>query len=199
MAVIIETLSTPRLRILRLDESHADAVAAFQRRNREHLASTSPVRASTFFEAEHWRRLARARTAPMDELGAVLWLLQPVADQESGPIIGTVQLSNIVRGSFWACHLGYALDHAHVGRGLMTEGLRAVLDHAFEIIGLHRVMANYIPNNERSGAVLERLGFVREGLARDYLFIDGRWQDHVLTALVNPRPRDPPARPPPRG
>ena len=47
-------------------------------------------------------------------------------------------------------------------------------------------MANYRPENDRSRKLLERLGFVREGLARDYLFIDGAWRDHVLTALTNP-------------
>jgi ribosomal-protein-alanine N-acetyltransferase len=48
-------------------------------------------------------------------------------------------------------------------------------------------MANYRPENERSARVLERLGFEREGLAREYLFIDGAWRDHVLTSLLNPR------------
>jgi ribosomal-protein-alanine N-acetyltransferase len=46
-------------------------------------------------------------------------------------------------------------------------------------------MANYVPTNERSGRLLRRLGFVVEGYARDYLFIGGRFQDHVLTALTN--------------
>jgi len=43
-----------------------------------------------------------------------------------------------------------------------------------------------VPHNARSGRLLERLGFVNEGLAKDYLFIDGAWRDHVLTARLNP-------------
>ena len=59
-------------------------------------------------------------------------------------------------------------------------------------------MANYIPHNERSGRLLRRLGFMVEGYARDYLFINGAWRDHILTALTNPNPRPPPpARPAP--
>lgn len=50
---------------------------------------------------------------------------------------------------------------------------------------MHRIMANYMPHNQRSGALLARLGFEREGYAKDYLLIDGKWQDHVLTALTN--------------
>ena len=82
--------------------------------------------------------------------------------------------------------LGYAIDQAHEGRGLMREALEATIEHAFTVLRLHRIQANYVPENERSGRLLERLGFRREGLAKDYLFIDGRWRDHVLTARLNP-------------
>jgi ribosomal-protein-alanine N-acetyltransferase len=57
----------------------------------------------------------------------------------------------------------------------------------FDTQNLHRIMANYIPGNERSARLLERLGFEREGYAKAYLNIAGRWQDHVMTALVNSR------------
>ena len=56
----------------------------------------------------------------------------------------------------------------------------------FDDYGLHRVMANHMPHNDRSSRVLERCGFVREGFAKAYLKIAGRWEDHVLTALVKP-------------
>jgi ribosomal-protein-alanine N-acetyltransferase len=82
--------------------------------------------------------------------------------------------------------LGYAIDAAHEGRGLMREALQATIEYVFDVLRLHRIQANYVPENRRSGALLERLGFVREGLARDYLFINGAWRDHVLTARLNP-------------
>jgi [ribosomal protein S5]-alanine N-acetyltransferase len=83
--------------------------------------------------------------------------------------------------------LGYSIDAAHEGRGLMREALDAVLTDAFgPRVGLHRVQANVRPENTRSLALLERLGFEREGLAREYLFIDGAWRDHVMTALRAP-------------
>jgi ribosomal-protein-alanine N-acetyltransferase len=68
----------------------------------------------------------------------------------------------------------------------MTEALGAVILYAFSDLRLHRLQANYLPRNERSARVLRRLGFVVEGVARDYLRIDGRWEDHVLTGLTNP-------------
>ena len=61
-----------------------------------------------------------------------------------------------------------------------------MVQYSFHDLNLHRVMANYVPENERSGKLLERLGFVREGVAREYLRIAGQWRDHVLTARINP-------------
>src|SRR3546814_9602763 len=87
--------------------------------------------------------------------------------------------------------MGYQIDAECEGRGLMTEALRLAIDFMFARFGLHRIMANYIPDNHRSGRVLERLGFEKEGYARNYLFIDGAWRDHVLTALINPHPAAP--------
>jgi ribosomal-protein-alanine N-acetyltransferase len=69
----------------------------------------------------------------------------------------------------------------------MAEALQSVLGFAFGSLELHRVMANHVPGNDRSARLLERLGFEREGYAKAYLHLDGRWQDHVLTALTNDR------------
>jgi ribosomal-protein-alanine N-acetyltransferase len=102
--------------------------------------------------------------------------------------LGTIAFTQIARGPFQSCMLGYALAREAQGRGLMHEGLRAAIDHVFGAMRLHRIQANYVPTNERSGRVLRRLGFAVEGYARDYLFIGGAWRDHILTALINPNP-----------
>ena len=67
----------------------------------------------------------------------------------------------------------------------MFEAVQCGLKFAFDEMNIHRVMANYMPTNKRSGALLRRLGFTEEGFARDYLFLNGRWCDHVMMALVN--------------
>jgi [ribosomal protein S5]-alanine N-acetyltransferase len=76
------------------------------------------------------------------------------------------------------------------GKGLMNEALTEMIRFAFEELQLHRIMANYVPTNERSGQVLRRLGFAVEGYARDYLFIGGKFRDHELTSLTNTALRD---------
>ncbi len=60
------------------------------------------------------------------------------------------------------------------------------IDHAFNQLGLHRVKADHMPINDRSGGLLKSMGFNQEGYAKSYLKINGHWEDHVLTALINP-------------
>ena len=69
----------------------------------------------------------------------------------------------------------------------MYEALRAAIEYAFDTKKLHRIMANYMLANVRSGKLLRRLNFSVEGFARDYLRIAGKWEDHVLSALTNSR------------
>lgn len=67
----------------------------------------------------------------------------------------------------------------------MTRALRMALEYMFDVQNLHRIMAGYMPRNKRSESVLKRLEFTQEGLAKDYLLINGKWEDHVLTSLTN--------------
>jgi ribosomal-protein-alanine N-acetyltransferase len=68
----------------------------------------------------------------------------------------------------------------------MSRALKLAVRYMFSIQNIHRIMASYMPRNQRSEAVLNRLGFKREGFAKDYLLIDGKWEDHNLTSLINP-------------
>ena len=100
-------------------------------------------------------------------------------------MVGNLSLTQIVRGALHACTLGYALSADAQGHGYMLEAVRGAVAYAFGTLGLHRVMADYMPRNRRSATVLRQAGFVVEGYAREYLRINGRWEDHVLTAITN--------------
>lgn len=177
-------LETARL-VLRLPNAEdADRFVDYFSRNRRHLKPWSAPRPKGFYTSRFWRDRLPFALTELEHGSAVRFILFK-RNAPEGPIIGDANLSQIARGPFQACYLGYSLDEAHLGQGLMTEALTAIVDYAFEELHLHRVMANYIPTNERSGRLLERLGFTVEGYAKNYLFIDGAWRDHVLTARTN--------------
>lgn len=81
--------------------------------------------------------------------------------------------------------MGYSLAAAQQGKAYMSEALKLAIAYVFTQLNMHRIMAAYLPHHQRSAKLLKRLGFVVEGYACDYLTIDGRWQDHILTSLTN--------------
>ncbi len=178
-------LVTQRLRLRAPDPALAAAVVAFYRRNAAHLAPWDPPQPADHAEPDRVRRnLADAAAAFADGRAHRWWLLPAERDNR---VIGSVHLSGISRGAFQNAMLGYALDRQAQGCGLMTEALAAAIAEAFSPrVNLHRLQAAVQPGNDRSLAVLRRLGFREEGLARDYLYIAGGWRDHRMFALTNP-------------
>ena len=176
----IHGITTERLTLQAAHPSHAHALQTYQLRNRVFLKPWEPARDDDFFELEAISQRLETM-AEKTANGEALHLLI----LRDGTLIGACNFTNIVRGAFEACHLGYALDESAQGQGLMHEALKAAIAYVFEAMKLHRIMANYRPENERSARLLKRLGFEREGEARAYLKINGVWADHVLTSLIN--------------
>ena len=107
-----------------------------------------------------------------------------VTEIEGGAIVGAVDLNGIARGIQQSAQLAYYVGGRHAGRGLMTEAVDLVLGYAFQGLGLHRIEANVQPANERSRALVRRLGFRREGFSPGFLRIAGQWRDHERWALL---------------
>jgi ribosomal-protein-alanine N-acetyltransferase len=105
-------------------------------------------------------------------------------------IVGCFGLTQIVYGSFRNAYLGYYALEPFAGQGFMREGLDLVLSYAFGDLRLHRLQASIQPENRRSIALVRGAGFRREGLARRYLKIGGRWRDHEHWAITAEERRD---------
>ncbi|KAB8042278.1 GNAT family N-acetyltransferase [Janthinobacterium aquaticum] len=175
-------LLSERLALVLASREDGDAVLHYRELNREHLAQWEPQRSASYYTAEavgqHLLQIEQQHAA-----GAALHFLLRLHD--SADIVGQCSFTNIIRGPFQACHLGFSLGHIWQGKGLMREALKLAIAHMFEVQQLHRIMANYQPANINSEKLLHSLGFECEGLARQYLNINGRWADHVLTSLIN--------------
>lgn len=123
-------------------------------------------------------RFGTRRTASRTHAGYV------ARRRDDDSLVGVFNFSEIVRGSFHSAYLGYYGFRGNAGKGYMKEGLVLALDAAFGPLALHRVEVNVQPANARSIALVERLGFTREGFSRGYLRIAGRWRDHVRFAML---------------
>ena len=106
-----------------------------------------------------------------------------VIRKDTDEIVGVFTISNVVMGLFRSAFLGYYGFAGHVGQGLMAEGMRAVMRHAFKKLKLHRLEANIQPGNALSLALVSSCGFENEGYSPRYLKIGGQWRDHERWAV----------------
>jgi ribosomal-protein-alanine N-acetyltransferase len=136
------------------------------------LNSTSQFR-SVLREA---RRSAKAGLS----LPFAIWY----ADGRTERLVGQITIGNIVRRAFCSAYVGYWVDSAVAGRGIMPTALALSVDHAFSQGGLHRIEVNIRPENVPSRRVVEKLGFREEAFHQRYLHIDGAWRDHIGYALT---------------
>lgn len=168
-----------RIRLIAVED--ALPLAELLQINREFLAPWDPIRPEEHFTPDGQLRAVEDALARYDEQTTV-----PYVIVENDQIVGRVTLSNVVRGAFQSCNLGYWVAQAHTGRGLATAAVRDIMVVAFLEFGLHRIEAGTLPHNVPSQRVLERNGFARFGMAPRYLNIAGHWQDHIMYQALNP-------------
>lgn len=159
-----------------------DAWAGLRLQSRSFLEPWEPswddrdyARASFRNRIRHYRILAE------DDTAYSFFLFCKV----SGSIVGAITVSNIRRGVAQMGSLGYWIGEPFQRQGYMTDAIRTLLPFVFGDLGLHRIEAACLPRNAASLRLLRKCGFVEEGLARSYLKIAGRWEDHVLFAAVS--------------
>jgi len=107
--------------------------------------------------------------------------------KDSDFIVGTFNISEIVRGSFHSAYLGFSAFEPHQKHGYMANGMQLLLDEAFNNLKLHRLEANIQPKNKSSLALVKKSGFIKEGFSKQYLRVgNSEWKDHERWAIVNP-------------
>ncbi len=177
--------STERMVLRGLVESDLDEYARVLHVSRETWTPWTPAADQNASPADLFRReleraRAGARAGTHVRLGAF---------EHGGPLVGVFALNEIVRGVFQSAHASWQVSGDRVGRGFGTEGVRALLDIAFDGapggLSLHRVQANIMPSNAPSLRIADKVGFRREGEALRYLRIAGRWQDHLMFAITS--------------
>lgn len=181
-------LSTKRLILKRLDYKSAHLVLEYFNRNRVFLSQWEAKKPTDFYTESYMKHLLN--TEAMQYCEGKLHKFYIFEKDNEERIIGTIALNEIVRGCFQSCFLGYRLDGDEINKGYMSEATEAVVRYAFEELNLHRIEGNIMPKNKASLKVLEGQGFYNEGLAKDYLLINGRWEDHIHMVKLNKNYKD---------
>ena len=180
--ITIPEFRTENLIISILNPNDYELLVKYEKDNRNHLSQWEPTRAEEYFDIEETKKRVKLNLRNF-QAGSSISLV--AFNKDKSEIICLCSFSNIVYGAFQACNLGYSISEKKQGTGLMFEMLQASIQFVFTEYNLHRIMANYMPSNTRSGRLLARLGFQKEGLAKSYLKIAGSWQDHVLTSKLH--------------
>ncbi|CAN5385939.1 ribosomal protein S5-alanine N-acetyltransferase [soil metagenome] len=177
-----ETLELPteRLMVRLLRRGDGEQFAQYYTKNHQFLKPWSPSFRPEMFSGKVWEQsipaiIEQFRKGTSVRLGIFL----------QNDLIGVSNIVDLKGSPSYSGLLGYTLSSEHQGQGYMKEALTRVVRYLFETRNLHRIYANHMPSNERSAAVLKHLGFLTEGYSPDHLLIDGKWEDHVLTALTN--------------
>jgi [ribosomal protein S5]-alanine N-acetyltransferase len=177
-------LETERLTLRLATNEDIPTILNFYRDNRDFLTPYEPTRAEDFYTFHFWRdQVEKALIEFNYEQAVKLCIFKKT---EPTILIGKINFHQILRGVCQSCILGYSLAETEQGNGYMTEALETAIHFIFAEMNFHRIAANYMPRNQRSANVLKRLGFTVEGYARDYLLINGQWEDHILTSLTHP-------------
>lgn len=150
--------------------------------SRDFLVPWEPTWPADALTRHAYRRRVRAQIAESRQgLGYTLHIFR----HQDHALLGAITLGQIRRGVALTATLGYWIGEPYARQGYMGEAMEMIMRFAFRELGLHRLEAACLPSNEASQALLKRLGFREEGVARGYLRIAGEWRDHLLFARLS--------------
>ena len=163
-----------------LTPEDAKELTEYYIRNKEHLASFEPTREKEFYTVESQKSILNDNYTQFLNGTAI-----DFAIFKEEKIIGKLRISSILYGIVKSGILGYSIDKLEQGKGIMTSAVKLVTEYAFNELGMHRIEASVLVDNEKSKRVLNKCGFKELGLNEKYLFIDGVWRDHITFFKIN--------------
>ena len=181
--MIKKSYKTNRLFLVQPNVNIASDIVDFYGRNKEFFREFDPQRPDVFYNVNTHRDIIKRELEEVKYKRMLKFWIYKIEDKKR--IIGMINFANITMGSFLSCTVGYKLDEFEQHKGYMTEALKAAIIIVFKELKLHRVEANIMPHNKPSLELAKRLGFENEGLAKNYLKINGKWEDHVHMTILN--------------
>lgn len=174
---------TERLILRVLTPDYAKDVCKFVSKNREQFEIYEPFLPANYYTPEHQQAILSGELKLALQTKNIRYYV--FLKENPQQIIGTVALHNIATTAYSSCEIGYKFDADHQHMGYAREAVAMAVSVAFAALGLHRVYAKVMPENTASIKLLKSLLFEEEGLERECIKIQGKWQDHLRFSLLN--------------
>ena len=175
---------TERLILKVLSPEYTREALEFQLRNKELFEKYEPTRSEDFYTLNYQQTVLKCEFKLAMKMENIRFYVFRKEDPRM--IIGTVCLHDIVRSSYSCSEVGYKFDEGWHHMGYAKEALARVMNIAFYDLGLHRLFARVMPENEPSIHLLESLHFTEEGIEHKSIQILGKWEDHIRFSYLNP-------------
>ena len=174
--------TTDRLLLKVLSRDSAVQVLDFYLHNSDIFENYEPIYTDNFYTVSHQERILDYEYKQTLNMNLIRYYI--FKKDNPTQIIGTVSFRNIVRPIYSSCTVGYKMDRDFTNFGYCTEALSFLIPRFCKDMDIHRVEATVLPTNTASMHILEKLGFVREGLLRDKIMIKNQRMDHFLYSYL---------------
>lgn len=174
---------TERLILKILTPDYAQDVCCFLLKNRTYFEPYEPIPAENYYTLNYQHTLLTCELKLALQAKTIRYYV--FLKEQPQTIIGTVCLHDIAASYHSCCEIGYKFDFEYWHKGYAREAAAMAVSIAFAALGLHRVYARVVPENTASVKLLKSLFFEEEGLERECLKIQGKWQDHLRFSLLN--------------
>jgi len=174
---------TERLILKVLTPDCSKDIYKFVSKNREQFEKYEPILPANYYTPEHQHTILNCELKLALQTKHIRYYV--FLKEQPKQIIGTVALHNIATAAYSSCEIGYKFDFDYQHKGYAREAVAMAVSIAFAALGLHRVYARVMPENTASIKLLKSLLFEEEGLERECIKIQGRWQDHLRFSLLN--------------
>jgi ribosomal-protein-alanine N-acetyltransferase len=179
---MLKLFETERLSAFVVDESSPRQLLAYESENREAFSAFSPQRNDSYYTLANFQHHCEKQVALYEQKRK----LPLVFSRKGGSaIVAQVYLSEITYGASYSARIGYSTAQKWQRQGIGTEAVKSVVEYAFTKLKLHRLEATIMTRNTASLDFAASLGFVQEGISRQYLLLNGKWEDYCQLALLN--------------
>ena len=179
---MLKVFETERLCAYVVDESASRQLLAYEMENRESFSQFSPQRNDSYYTLANFQYHCEKQAFLY---GKKRKLPLVFSRKEGSAIVAQVYLSEILYGASYSAKIGYSTASKWQRQGIGTEAVASVVEYAFTKLKMHRLEATIMTKNHASLAFAASLGFAQEGISREYLLLNGHWEDYCQLALIN--------------